>query len=154
MGRNGFDFCMGIIKYGRITGTQLANASYDFMRDTLGITDENQCSKLKGEIDKVREVCMSDCALFGWGSNKYGQLGSKAMVYAQAKKIDLPSIIMLDETKKDLNSIKNQQSVLIEKIFCGNRYSGLLLSNGEFWACGNCAQASKTAITNAKGEAN
>jgi len=41
MGQVGFDFCMRVIKYGRITGAQLASADYDFMRDTLGITDEN-----------------------------------------------------------------------------------------------------------------
>jgi len=58
MGRNGFDFCMGVIKYGRITGSILANASFEFMRDTLGITDENLASKLKGELEKVRKECM------------------------------------------------------------------------------------------------
>jgi len=42
------------------------------MRDTLGITDENQCSKLKGEIEKVKGKCMEECALFGWGNNKHG----------------------------------------------------------------------------------
>ena len=34
-------------------------------------------------------------------------------------------------------------TVLIEKIFCGNKFSGLLLNTGEFWACGNCAGAGK-----------
>ena len=46
-----------------------------FMQDTLGITDENQCSKLKGEIDKVRAPCLEDSAIYGWGNNKVGQLG-------------------------------------------------------------------------------
>jgi alpha-tubulin suppressor-like RCC1 family protein len=62
----------------------------------------------------------------------------------------LPDHITLDETKKDLNSIKTQKSVLIEKIFCGNRFSGMLLSNGEFWACGNCPQAAKAVLMSAK----
>ena len=39
----GFDFCVGVIKYGCITGAQLAHASFEFMRNTLGIADENQC---------------------------------------------------------------------------------------------------------------
>jgi hypothetical protein len=41
MCRLGFDFCMGVIKFGRITGMQLAHASFEFMRNTLGIADEN-----------------------------------------------------------------------------------------------------------------
>ena len=61
-------------------------------------------------------------------------------------KIPLPEHVILDETKKDLNSIKTQQSILIEKIFCSIRHSGILLSNGEFWAAGDCAQAGKVAI--------
>ena len=106
MGRNGFDFCMGVIKYGRITGSILANASFEFMRDTLGITDENLASKLKGELEKVRKECMQDCALFGWGTNKHGQLATKSLFASNPIKITLPDHITLDETKKDLNSIK------------------------------------------------
>ena len=62
------------------------------------------------------------------------------------KKIDVPSHICLDETNKDLNSIKTQEAIYIEKIFCSNKQSGILLSNGEFWACGNCAEAGKEII--------
>ena len=67
-------------------------------------------------------------------------------------KIALPDHVTLDETKKDLNSIKTQQSVLVEKIFCSNRHSGILLSNGEFWAAGDCAQAGKANIAVARKE--
>lgn len=66
------------------------------------------------------------------------------------KKIELPQHITLDETKKDLNSIKTQQSIMIENIFCSSKFSGIRLSNGEFWACGNCASVMKEHIN--KGE--
>ena len=53
-------------------------------------------------------------------------------------KIALPDHVTLDETKKDHNSIKDQhQSILVDRIFCSNRHSGILLSNGEFWAAGD-----------------
>lgn len=58
----------------------------------------------------------------------------------------MPDHVIVDETNKDLNSIKTQRSILIEKVFCGNRFSGVLLNNGEFWACGNCADAGKTSL--------
>ena len=67
-------------------------------------------------------------------------------------KIALPDHVILDETKKDLNSIKTQQAILVEKIFCSNRHSGILLSNGEFWAAGDCAQAGKANIAVARKE--
>jgi len=58
----------------------------------------------------------------------------------------VPEHIILDETTKNLDSIVNQEVVLIEKIFCSNKHSGILLSNGEFWACGNCPGAGKAII--------
>lgn len=152
MGRNGFEQCINIIKFGRITGAMLSDASYEFMSDTLGITDENACSKLELDLRHVRKECLQDCALFGWGNNKHGQLGiKKANIVSAPRKIDLPAFITLDETNKNLDSITTQQSILIAKIFCGNRFSGFLLSNGAFWACGNCAQAGKTTVEESKG---
>ena len=41
MGEVGFDYCQQIVMYGRVTGPQMVSADYEFMRDTLGITDEN-----------------------------------------------------------------------------------------------------------------
>lgn len=122
------------------------------MRDTLGITDENQCSKLKGEIEKVRGTAMEDCALFGWGNNKHGQLAQKnqAITLSAPKKIEVPKHICLDETSKNINSIKTQKPLLIERLFCGSKFSGILLNNGEFWSCGNCANAGKATINASK----
>ena len=72
MGTIGFDYCIKIVKFGRITGEQIANASLEFMLDTIGVKDEKKCAKLNKEIDKVRNECMEECALFGWGNNKHG----------------------------------------------------------------------------------
>ena len=41
MGEVGFDFCQQIIKFSRIDGAKLASIDLQFMKDTLGITDEN-----------------------------------------------------------------------------------------------------------------
>ena len=41
IGHVGFDFCQRVIKYSKISGAKLASADYQFMSDTLGITDEN-----------------------------------------------------------------------------------------------------------------
>jgi len=149
LGKVGFAECQKIVFYQKITGAKLASSGYDFMRDVLGITDENQCAKLKGEIDKVRSSCIEDGGLYGWGNNKHGQLGvlTPEKIRSSIGRISqLPGHVVVDETHKDINSIKGQQSILIEKIFCGNRFSAILLTNGELWVCGNCAQAGKSAI--------
>ena len=72
MGEVGFPECMNIIKFGNITGWMMARGDYRWLSSDLGITDENKCSKLKGEVDKVRTTAMEDCSLFGWGNNAHG----------------------------------------------------------------------------------
>lgn len=39
---------------------------------------------------------------------------------------------------------------MIEDFFCGTKFSGVLLNNGEFWACGNCSNAGKANINASK----
>ena len=41
IGSVGFDYCMKVVKYSRIDGARLSKIDLRFMRDTLGITDEN-----------------------------------------------------------------------------------------------------------------
>jgi len=45
-----------------------------------------------------------------------------------------------------LDSIKTQTSILIERVFCGNKFSAFTTSNGEFWASGNCTNSAKAAV--------
>lgn len=77
VGKVGFDSIQRIIKFSRVTGSMLASSDSDYMRDTLGIQDENMCSKLKGAIDDVREAAIEESCLYGWGTNKHGQLAAK-----------------------------------------------------------------------------
>ena len=44
-------------------------------------------------------------------------------------------------------------SVLIERVFCGNKFSAFLTNTGEFWASGNCSNAGKEAIAKAEAAA-
>ena len=73
-------------------------------------------------------------------------------IVSTPRKIDLPDHILLDETKKNLNSIKEMaESTMIERVFCGNKFSAFLTNTGEFWAAGNCANAGKVAIAKGSG---
>ena len=126
----------------RITGAQLADADDEFMRDTLGEIDESWRATLRREITPMLRSCTVECAVYAWGSNKHGQLANKkALIISAPKKLDLPEHIVLDDSQKELNSIMAKtESIVIKKIFCGIKHSGILLSNGEFWACGNVSQ--------------
>ena len=44
-------------------------------------------------------------------------------------------------------------SVLIERVFCGNKFSAFLTNTGEFWASGNCSNAGKEAVAKAEAAA-
>ena len=82
--------------------------------------------------------------MYGWGQNNHGQLASpKINVISQPKPIELPDHVTKSEKFLDINSIKTQRSVHIKEIFCGSRYSGLILSSGEIWMAGNCSVVSK-----------
>ena len=58
----------------------------------------------------------------------------------------MPEHITTDETNKNFfDSIKTEKSVIIQRIFIGNKYSAFTTDNGEFWACGNCPGSGKVA---------
>ena len=58
--------------YGRITGAQLVSADYEWMRDALGIEDENECQVFQKKIQEVSVSCVEECCVYGWGNNKHG----------------------------------------------------------------------------------
>ena len=69
------DFIQNIVKNRRIDGKTILNAPDSFYLDTLGIEDENKAFKLKHLIESLKEECILEQTLFGWGDNKLGQLG-------------------------------------------------------------------------------
>lgn len=62
-----FEQCANVIRFGKIDGKTLLEASDLFYEDTLGLLDMNLSAKLKGEIDKVRAEAILDLQLYGWG---------------------------------------------------------------------------------------
>ena len=100
----------------------------------------------------MRNSCIEDCGVYGWGSNKHGQLAQKNALQTISApcKIVVPNHILLNETKKNLDSIKEMYgSILIERVFCGSKYSAFQTNTGEFWATGNCADSAKVAVAKA-----
>jgi hypothetical protein len=85
------DFVKNVIKYGKIDGKTLINASLDFYKETLGIYDESNTYKLQYLVESLRDECITDLTLYGWGDNSFGQLAlfGQRIVTAPVE-IDLP----------------------------------------------------------------
>jgi hypothetical protein len=74
-------------------------ADNDFLQDTLGIMGEVEQDKLRFEIGLVREGSIGECKLYGWGNNKWGQLGLYgANNFPEPKQIPLPDL--MDKAKQ------------------------------------------------------
>lgn len=65
------EFVKNIIKFGKIDGKTLLNAPDEFYAQTLGIDDENKAYKLKHMVESLKEECVLEVTLFGWGDNNF-----------------------------------------------------------------------------------
>lgn len=96
------DFVKNVIKYSKIDGKTLLNATDEFYENTLGIADESWTYKLKHLITSLREECITEVTLYGWGDNTWGQLGvyGPLKVY-QPVEIDLPTCFKVTKEQVD-----------------------------------------------------
>jgi len=64
-----------IVKYQKIDGPKIAKADTEFLANVLGIMQEVEQDKLRFEVGRVRHGLIGECKVWGWGNNKWGQLG-------------------------------------------------------------------------------
>ena len=67
-----FESSANIIKYKKINGQQILEATEDFLRDTLGINKLDELQKIRFEVGRRREGSIGSLSLYGWGSNSFG----------------------------------------------------------------------------------
>ena len=117
------DEYLNIIKYKNITGRDIINGGKEYLIDFMGM-QEDHLNKINYEISVIKNGSFKNMKLWGWGSNKNGQLGF--VNYINFSKtpilINLPNLIE-DDT--------------IEKIFCGKNFSVLLSKFGNIFITGN-----------------
>ena len=117
------DDYLNIIKYKNITGRDIINGGKEYLIDFMGM-QEDHLNKINYEISVIKNGSFKNMKLWGWGSNKNGQLGF--VNYINFSKtpilINLPNLIE-DDT--------------IEKIFCGKNFSVLLSKFGNIFITGN-----------------
>ena len=117
------DEYLNIIKYKNITGRDIIKGGKEYLIDFMGI-QEDHLNKINYEMSIIKKGSFKNMKLWGWGSNKNGQLGFVNYINFSKNPIliNLPNLID-DDT--------------IEKIFCGKNFSVLLSKFGNIFITGN-----------------
>lgn len=130
------DEFLNIIKYEKIKGSDLLKADNTFFLNIMGMEDDI-IAKIKYEINKLRSnsSCRS-MRLWGWGSNKNGQLAQMDYNKDYLKTL---TRINLPEMKEDMD--------FIVSIKCLKNYSVLLTKFGEIYMTGNYSMKKKSEMS-------
>jgi hypothetical protein len=132
-----------IIKYEKITGKDIVDADETFFVNIMGMMDDNQIKKVKYEMNTVKNVSCKKTKLWGWGSNKQGQLGQ----------INYNHNFLKSPTKINLPEMKHESDFII-KIYCGKTFSLLQTKFGELFMTGNYSTKDKANIQTENNEKN
>lgn len=119
------DEFLNIIKYEKINGKDIFNGDETFFVNVMGMPDD-QIKKVKYEIKRVKYVTCRLTKLWGWGSNKMGQLGQMNLKDTFVK---TPTLINLPEMK--------EIGDYIIKAYCGKTFTVLITKFGEIYITGN-----------------
>ena len=123
----GFDDYLKVIKYQNVTGKNIIEGDRKYFKDILGMSVNKIKQLINKEIKKVEEGSIKgNPKFFGYGNNKYGQLGLINIKYTKIpKKLEIPE-----------NEINNNNDFVV-KIICSNAISVLITRKGKIYACGN-----------------
>ena len=133
-----FDDYLKVIKYQNVTGKNIIEGDRKYFKDILGMSVNKIKQLCNKEIKKVEEGSIKgESKFFGYGNNKYGQLGFIDIKYTKIpKKIEIP-----------IDEIKNNND-FVTKIISGNTLSILVTKKGKIYACGNFNPKEKNSIIN------
>lgn len=136
------DEFLNIIKYEKINGKDILNGDETFFVNIMGMEDD-QIKKVKYEINKVKNVSCKLTKLWGWGSNKQGQLGQ----------INYSLTFVKTPTQINLPKMVDENDYII-KVFCGKTFSLLLTKFGEIFITGNYNMKEKGNLQQQQKQAN
>ena len=131
----GLDMYVNITKYMKITGRDILEGDETFLINVLGMLSDH-IKKVKYEISSIKNAKCEKVKLWGWGSNKQGQLAQLNFSgYLKA-----PVSIALPEMKNEFDYIVN--------VYCGDNYTFLMTRYGELYLSGNyCAKDQESILS-------
>lgn len=116
---------LNIIKYEKINGKDISEADETFFVNCMGM-EEDDIKKVKYQITQVKHPTYKNVKLWGWGSNKQGQLGLTNFTTLFAK---APILITLPPLDDCLDSI--------DQIYCDDTCSVITSKFGQIFVTGN-----------------
>jgi hypothetical protein len=136
------DDYLKVIKYQNVTGKNIIEGDKKYFKDILGMSANKIKQLCNKEIKKVEDgSIIGESKFFGYGNNKYGQLGFTDIKYTKIpKKMEIP-----------INEIKNNND-FVNKIICANTLSILLTKKGKIYTCGNFNPKEKNSVINGEKE--
>ena len=137
-----FDDYLKVIKYQNVTGKNIIEGDKKYFKDILGMSANKIKQLCNKEIKKVEDgSIIGESKFFGYGNNKYGQLGFTDIKYTKIpKKMEIP-----------INEIKSNND-FVSKIICANALSILLTKKGKIYTCGNFNPKEKNSVINGEKE--
>ena len=130
----GFEEYLNIIKYEKVDGKKIMEGDKKYFKDIIGMS-VNKINQLYKEIKKVEDGSVRNMKIWGYGNNRFGQLGLANIKYSKTPlKLEIPE-----------NELKMNNDFIID-IICSNTISLLITKKEKIYITGNFSPKEKENI--------
>jgi hypothetical protein len=124
-----------MIKYQKVTGKNIVEGDRKYFKETLGMSVNKIKQLINKEIKKVENGSVNNIKIWGYGNNKFGQLGLVNTKYSKIPiKLEIPE-----------NELKINNDFIV-KIICSNTISLLITKKEKIYITGNFSPKEKENI--------
>ena len=133
----GYEEDLKMLKYQNVTGKNIIDGDTKYFKDILGMKISKIKQLCNKEIKKVEAGSVKNTKIWGYGNNRFGQLGLTNIKYSKTPiKLDIPE-----------NELKKNNDFIV-KIICSNTISILITKKEKIYVCGNFNIKEKQSLIN------
>ena len=130
-----FEEYLKVVKYQKVNGKNIVEGDKKYFKDILGMSSNKIKQLTNKEIKKVENGSVKNIKIWGYGNNRFGQLGLASTKYSKIPiKLEIPE-----------NDLKLNNDFIV-KIICSNTISLLITKKEKIYICGNFNQKEKQNI--------